>query len=125
LRLWRAGEPLPFGGEEFDVVTMTAVLEHLDNPGEVLTECYRVLRPGGRLLLTTPSPLAKPVLEFLAFRLGLISRREITDHKYYFSKRELRQLLGDIGFATPVVRYWQLGFNLFAVAEKPSLPSLL
>lgn len=39
--------------EGFDVVLSTQVLEHVSDPRVYLNECYRLLRPGGRLLLST------------------------------------------------------------------------
>jgi SAM-dependent methyltransferase len=39
--------------EVFDLVLSTQVLEHVRDVGEYLGEAYRVLKPGGRLLLTT------------------------------------------------------------------------
>ena len=45
---------LPFAGESFDSVLCTQVLEHLPNPGQVMNEFHRVLRPGGTLIVTTP-----------------------------------------------------------------------
>jgi SAM-dependent methyltransferase len=44
---------VPVDDEEFDVVLSTQVLEHVDDPGLYLSECYRVLRPGGQMLLST------------------------------------------------------------------------
>lgn len=38
---------------QFDAVLSTQVLEHVQDPQLYLSECFRVLRPGGRLLLTT------------------------------------------------------------------------
>ncbi len=43
-----AGERLPFADGSFDLVTLAWVLEHLDEPRQVLRELGRVLRPGGR-----------------------------------------------------------------------------
>jgi SAM-dependent methyltransferase len=43
--------PLPDGG--FDAVLSTQVLEHVQDPRLYLSECLRMLRPGGRLLLST------------------------------------------------------------------------
>jgi SAM-dependent methyltransferase len=39
--------------DSFDVVLSTQVLEHVEDPAVYLSECLRVLRPGGRLLLST------------------------------------------------------------------------
>jgi len=44
---------LPCEDESFDAVVSTQVLEHVGDPGLYLSECHRVLRPGGRLLLST------------------------------------------------------------------------
>jgi SAM-dependent methyltransferase len=44
---------LPLGLSNYDCVLSTQVLEHVEEPQVYLGECYRVLRPGGRLILTT------------------------------------------------------------------------
>jgi SAM-dependent methyltransferase len=44
---------VPVASESFDAVLSTQVLEHVEDPGRYLAECFRVLRPGGRLLLST------------------------------------------------------------------------
>jgi SAM-dependent methyltransferase len=44
---------LPPETSDYDCVISTQVLEHVDDPKKYLQECYRVLRPGGHLLLTT------------------------------------------------------------------------
>ena len=48
------GGGFPFPAQEFDAVICSQVLEHVFNPGEFLTEVHRVLRDGGKLLLTVP-----------------------------------------------------------------------
>lgn len=49
-------DPFPFQDEHFDVVVFTEVLEHIFRPPtEVLTEARRVLRPGGKLILSVPN----------------------------------------------------------------------
>jgi|Deesub1362A_J573_1020465.scaffolds.fasta_scaffold02187_5 ubiquinone/menaquinone biosynthesis C-methylase UbiE len=50
-----SGFYLPFKENSFDVVLLAEVLEHLENPIEILKEINRVLRKNGKLLLTTPS----------------------------------------------------------------------
>jgi SAM-dependent methyltransferase len=49
-------EPFPFADASFDVVLCCEILEHLQNdPLAALREIYRVLRPGARLVVTTPN----------------------------------------------------------------------
>jgi SAM-dependent methyltransferase len=45
---------LPFAPRSFDCVMLADVIEHLERPSACLSEVARVLRPDGRLVLTTP-----------------------------------------------------------------------
>jgi SAM-dependent methyltransferase len=108
---------LPLPDEHFDVVTSLANLEHITATRNIMQNIYRVLRPGGVLLLTAPSTYAKPVLEFLA-SLRIVSRQEIRDHKHYFNKKLLSDLCREIGFSSIDHRYFQLGMNNFLIARK-------
>ncbi len=49
------GEQIPLASAQFDVVICTQVLEYIPEPGEVIAEIHRVLRPGGCLLLSVPA----------------------------------------------------------------------
>lgn len=51
-RVVQTVESLPYPAESFDGVLCSSVLEYLERPDAALTEFARVLRPGGRLLLT-------------------------------------------------------------------------
>jgi 2-polyprenyl-3-methyl-5-hydroxy-6-metoxy-1,4-benzoquinol methylase len=110
--------PLPFDEGHFDYVTLLAILEHLGNPEEVMRELHRVLKPGGTLFITTPTIYAKPVLEFMAFKLGIISREEIRDHKRYFTKKDLEDICRKVGFSEYKYHYFQFYLNGFLRAKK-------
>jgi SAM-dependent methyltransferase len=45
------GEHLPFPDDHFDIVCSMGVLHHISNPQTTVDEIYRVLRPGGRLIV--------------------------------------------------------------------------
>jgi SAM-dependent methyltransferase len=81
-----------------DIALSLAVLEHLDKPDVFASEMFRILRPGGILLLTTPGPTSRPLLEFLAYKLKVIDEHEIRDHKQYFSSKDLEETFLRAGF---------------------------
>lgn len=109
---------LPFKNNEFEIVTMLAVLEHLENPLKILSEIQRVLKKDGLLILTTPSWLAKPILEFLAFKLAIVDKDEIIDHKRYFNHTDLIKLFDNLeNLKIKKHKYFQFGCNNLLVAR--------
>lgn len=108
---------LPFPDNHFNVCTLMAVLEHLENPLAILQEIYRVLQKDGILIGTVPSKAAKPVLEFLSYKLNIVNPDEIRDHKQYFDKKSLVKILTEAGFTNIKHNYFQLGMNNFFKAK--------
>jgi ubiquinone/menaquinone biosynthesis C-methylase UbiE len=102
-----------------DLVVAFAFFEHIDHPKEILAEAYRLLNPGGKIILTVPSVRAKAVLEFLSFKLNLISKREIEEHQQYFDQQSLMKLLPKgINWQQVKHSYFELGMNNLFVIEK-------
>lgn len=60
----KKGDPLPFTNECFDIVTIMGVIEHVYNQNKLLSEVYRVLKPGGILIVAVPG---KHIFSFLDF----------------------------------------------------------
>jgi len=48
-------ENLEYDDNQFDIVLCKSVVEHLSNPSNILKEANRVLKPGGKLIILTPS----------------------------------------------------------------------
>lgn len=109
-----------------DVLLFISVLEHLNQPAQVLQECHRVLKPNGRLLINVPTWRGRRFLELASFRLGLCPAEEIDDHKLYYDIPTLWPMLVEAGFKPSRIRLSPIkfGLTLFAVARKnPSASS--
>lgn len=48
-------DTLPFAGNTFDLVILGEVIEHLYDPDKIMSECNRILKSNGVLLITTPN----------------------------------------------------------------------
>lgn len=95
----------------FDVITMLAVIEHLETLDipTVLKHIYRIMKPNGLFILTTPSIRATFVLKLLKFDTG---------HIKLYNKLELIHLLGEVGFQQMNYGTFELGMNQYCVARK-------
>jgi SAM-dependent methyltransferase len=98
-----------------DVVLCLAVLEHLWEPQEALSELRRVLAAGGTLIINVPNWRGKKVLEFIAFRLG-IAEEEMNDHKRYYDPHDLWPMLVKAGFKPSAIRCGRHKFGFATVA---------
>ncbi len=110
------GKRLPLEDNSVDCVIFLAVLEHLREPQKTIAEIRRILAKGGVLVMTTPAPASKPVLESLS-SVGILDRDEIMDHKKYWNKGEIESLLRASGFSEVDFSYFQFGLNQRAVAK--------
>lgn len=93
-------DPLAFMDETFDVVVIGELLEHIREPDRLLDQAYRVLRPGGRLVCSTPNGFRlKNRLRFLAGRHPEVD----PTHLHLFSPANIRELLAD--FKEPQLKF--------------------
>jgi SAM-dependent methyltransferase len=90
----------PFATESFDAVTLWDVLEHLSDPHAAVAEVARLLRPGGRLVLTT-GDIGSLVARLSGARWHLYT---IPEHLFFYSRRSLRLLLEAHGFRVETQR---------------------
>ena len=134
----------PFKDEQFEVVFMGELIEHLFNTTLLLSECLRILKPGGIIIITTPN-LAS-LQDRILFLFGLSPRHVSADHEYLnlhirpFTLSSLKKILLNSGFDTIKIKaglvrirlkngkrinsrllaklFPGLGANLIAVAQK-------
>jgi 2-polyprenyl-3-methyl-5-hydroxy-6-metoxy-1,4-benzoquinol methylase len=109
----------PMKNKTFDTIVALAVIEHIPvgNVFDVFKSFNSKLRPDGTLLLTTPTPQAKPLLELMAF-LNLLDKQNIREHKHYWTKEDIYNLAEKNGFVVIAYKKFQWGFNQMAILAR-------
>jgi SAM-dependent methyltransferase len=82
--------PLPLRSESLDCVLSMEGIEHFENQTGFLRECARILRPGGVLILTTPS-----VLHLSARLVGFLTGQRTLQHGFPNEVTTVRARCGD------------------------------
>jgi ubiquinone/menaquinone biosynthesis C-methylase UbiE len=105
LRLVDADGPWPLDDASVDAVWAGETIEHIADTGGWLSQARRVLRPGGRLLLSTPAHGRLTVLWLAlsprAFEAHFDPR---ADHLRFYTRSGLTRLLSEFGFQEVSVR---------------------
>jgi 2-polyprenyl-3-methyl-5-hydroxy-6-metoxy-1,4-benzoquinol methylase len=84
-----------YPADSFDAVIMSHVIEHVPHPGELLSECARVLKPGGRLVMLTPNAESFGLNYYGRCWRGLEPPR----HLQIFSQPALEQIVKQAGLS--------------------------
>ncbi len=110
---------LPFPDETFDLVTCGRPFHHFPRPREVLSEMWRVCRPGGWLALEETVAHEQEVRARYQDRLERLRDRS---HPRYFRLSELLHLLGEAGFLVRRLQVVDLQreFNEWLLGARPS-----
>lgn len=89
----------PYEGEQFDMVLLSAVLEHVMDPGDVLKTAWERLRPGGQVVVLTPNICW--IVNRLLFLAGRWDHRLMggtRGHLSYMNKKQLVRVMAEAGF---------------------------
>lgn len=118
---------LPFPDATFDAAYATEVIEHCDRPEAWLREVMRVVRPGGRVLLTTPNYdstslklLEATALEVVA-RLQGFTRKGI--HPFRCTAPTLEALIRAVGGVDPRAEVISMGWVIAVTFTAPGRAS--
>ncbi|MCR4291138.1 MAG: class I SAM-dependent methyltransferase [Candidatus Scalindua sp.] len=112
---------IPYDDNYFDVLTMLAVFEHIttNKLSQVLSEIYRILKPGGKYILTTPAPFGGTVLKIMA-KFKLINSDLFDEHQDVYTHEKVATLLNSVGFQKKNMCFgsFEIFMNLWIMATK-------
>lgn len=110
------GLALPFADATFAIVTLWDVIEHLRDPHSAVAEIARVLRPGGRLVLTT-GDVHSFVARVSGKRWHLYT---LPEHLFFYTRQGLRRLLEAHGLSVESIRAEGARYTLGYLVERLS-----
>lgn len=85
---------MPFDDASFDIVALLDTVEHIADETKVLQECWRVIKPGGTMVVTVP-----------AF-MWLWSQNDVLNmHERRYTVPELRRKMQATGWQVPYISY--------------------
>lgn len=104
----------------FDVITMLATLEHIPSSAldSLAAECAKYLRPGGRLIITVPSPFVDEIL--IVLQSVRLIHGMATEQHYGFDVRLTPAIFAPHAFKLLIRSRFQLGLNNLFVFERVS-----
>jgi 2-polyprenyl-3-methyl-5-hydroxy-6-metoxy-1,4-benzoquinol methylase len=106
LRVIEEGAPWPVEDSSFDVVWAGEVMEHVADTSVWLSEARRSLRPGGRLLVSTPDHGPLTLLEVAISRDAFAARFDpLGEHLRFYSRATLSRLIREFGFQEVQTRH--------------------
>jgi len=109
-------ENLPFEDNSFDAVVLLATIEHIHEKSVIAREAARLLRSGGRVIITVPSLLVDKILEILLF-LHVVDGMSLEEH-HGFLPDELPDIFIPDGFRLRKKQKFQFGLNNLYVFER-------
>ena len=94
-------EEAGYSDNQFSIVHSSHLIEHLTSPSDYVEEVYRILKPGGYFITTTPNAASLQAILF-----GKNWRSAIADHMFLFSVSTLSEMIKKQGFSIIKTGTW-------------------
>lgn len=118
----KSADDLPFKARSFDTVSYLACLNHIPERMGSLHEAYRVLSPGGVILVTMIPPRWGRFIHWIRFRNDPDHKDRHIDHDHELlgmHPTHVRSLLSDAGFTDIRRKKFVFGINSIYIGTKP------
>ena len=122
LQVAELGGPLPFPDGEFDDVIASLVLHYLEDWGPGLAELRRVLKPGGRVLVSVEHPFAIYLMHREAGREADYFATSCRTEEYTFSGQPALLSLWDRPLHAMTGAFTAAGFQISIISEPHPVP---
>ena len=106
---------MPFKNETFDSVLGTEIIEHIQDDNIFVSECYRVLKNGGKVVITTPCTNPTISVDWARrFFAGIDITKDFGHKRGGYTKEELFDILKKNNFVPEKVVYYDILFGELA-----------
>jgi SAM-dependent methyltransferase len=106
-------EEINFPSNEFDLVILWHVLEHVASPRDALREVSRILKPGGTLLVAVPNFGSWEA----RWSRNLWFHLDVPRHLTHFTPKTLGRLLADAGIPITAVNFFSAEYDFFSFVQ--------
>nr|WP_211212710.1 class I SAM-dependent methyltransferase [Nonomuraea coxensis] len=122
LRVADLAGPLPFPDGAFDDVIASLVLHYLEDWGPALAELRRVLRPGGRLLVSVDHPFAITLVQYAAGEKPRYFETRNRIEEWHMGGQTARLSFWDRPLHAMTAAFTEAGFRIGVISEPPAVP---
>ena len=117
----KSSAELPLQSESFDTITIVAALNHIPNYKATLAEALRLLKPGGKIIITMPIGFAQKLWHRITHNYDddqLFRGINEAEERYYIPITEIIAALQEIGYKLEKRERFVFGLNNLIIAMK-------
>lgn len=103
--------PLNLEAEAFDGIVSAEVIEHLENPRAIVREWFRLLKPGGLLIFSTPNNESWRAVLALIIQGHFVDFGDLSypAHITALVRKDISRILNEVGFCSPQFVFTNVG----------------